>query len=284
MRHIGSVTITAVPSRFPRLWRAALELALILALWMAYSLARLFADTAMQPALARAHDLLHVESLLGIRWEHSLNQLFIDNPVLGLAGSYWYATLHYVVTGAVLVWLYRLGPGRYVRARRALVFGTMLGLLSYLTLPTAPPRFIQGYVDVLSLHAADGWWSTDASAPRGLGGLTNELAAFPSLHAGWALWVAIALQLYSSRHWLRVLGWCYAAGTTVVIVGTGNHWVIDAVMGWLVILIGWALAGNVDRVLPAVARVRREPVVPRPRDGQADVPTCVPCSGGPSRP
>ena len=71
-------------------------------------------------------------------------------------------------------------------------------------MPTAPPRFIGGYVDVLSLHAADGWWGADASAPRGLGGLTNELAAFPSLHAGWSLWVALALQVYATRKWVRV--------------------------------------------------------------------------------
>ena len=54
-------------------------------------------------------------------------------------------------------------------------------------LPTAPPRLFGGYTDVLALTSADGWWGGDASAPKGLGGLTNQLAAFPSLHAGWAL-------------------------------------------------------------------------------------------------
>ena len=47
--------------------------------------------------------------------------------------------------------------------------------------------------------------------------MTNELAAFPSLHAGWSLWVALALQLYATRHWVRVLGWLYALGTAIVI-------------------------------------------------------------------
>lgn len=228
--------------------RAALEVVLILALWVLYSLARLLADTSMAPALERANELLHVEKLLGIHWEVPLNQLFTDHRVLGLAGSYWYASLHYIVTAGVLVWLWRLGADRYGPARRALVIGTMLGLLAYISLPTAPPRFISGYVDVLSLHSADGWWGGDASAPRGLGGLTNELAAFPSLHAGWSLWVALALQLYATRHWVRVLGWVYALGTAVVIVGTGNHWVIDAVVGWMVILVGWALAEALGRI------------------------------------
>ena len=77
--------------------RGVFELFLILALWVIYSLARLIADTSMGPALERANELLHVESILGIQWEVPLNQLFSDHKVLGLAGSYWYASLHYVV-------------------------------------------------------------------------------------------------------------------------------------------------------------------------------------------
>lgn len=243
----------------PRWVRGILELVLVLALWVVYSLARLLADTNMEPALHRANELFNLEGLMGIQWETPLNRLFSDHRILGLAGSYWYATLHYVVTAAVLLWLWRLGTDRYGRpARRALVIGTLLGLLAYISLPTAPPRFLAGYVDVLSLHAADGWWGGDASAPRGLGGLTNELAAFPSLHAGWSLWVAMALQIYATRKWVRMLGWLYAVGTAIVIVGTGNHWVIDAVVGWIVIVVGWAAAEAIGRI-PLNRVFRRRP-------------------------
>lgn len=252
--------------RYPRLVRGLLELVLILALWVAYSFSRLFADTAMVPALSRAEELLHLEGRLGIHWELPLNRIFTDHDMIGLIGSYWYATAHYVVTGAVLLWLYRLGSTFYVPARRALVAGTLLGLAAYLLLPTAPPRFIQGYVDVLSLHASDGWWSTDASAPRGLGGLTNELAAFPSMHAGWALWVAMVLQRFTRPIWLRVLGWLYALGTAIVIVGTGNHWVIDVIMGWLVVVAGFAVAEVMGNA--SLARAERAEVE-APRSGAA---------------
>src|SRR6478736_6662276 len=262
MKDAGVVTTAPALARtrtLPSWVRAIFELLLILALWVFYSLARLLADTSLQPALHRANELLHVEGLLGIRWEVPLNQLFTDHRVIGLAGSYWYASLHYVVTAGVLIWLWRLGADRYGPARRALVIGTLLGLVVYLLMPTAPPRFISGYVDVLSLHAADGWWGADASAPRGLGGLTNELAAFPSLHAGWSLWVALALQVYATRKWVRVLGWVYAIGTAVVIIGTGNHWVIDAVMGWVVIALAWAVALALGKIpLPPLLR-RRTP-------------------------
>jgi hypothetical protein len=267
MNNAGAVTSApayAQSRTVPGWLRAILEIVLIMGLWVIYSLARLLADTNMAPALHRAKELLHLEELIGIHWEGPLNQLFTDHRMIGLAGSYWYASLHYIVTAGVLVWLWRLGADRYGPARRALVIGTLLGLLAYISLPTAPPRFLGGYVDVLSLHSADGWWGADASAPRGLGGLTNELAAFPSLHAGWSLWVALALQIYATRYWVRALGWLYALGTAVVIVGTGNHWVIDAIVGWMVILVGWALAEAIGRiplhrVLPFTSARRQAP-------------------------
>ena len=142
----------------------------------------------------------------------------------------------------VLVWLYRRGPTTYAPARRALLIATIAGLVLYLLLPMAPPRLTGGYVDVLACNSADGWWGSEASAPRGLGGFTNQLAAFPSLHAGWALWVALAIRSATSNRAARAFGWTHAIVTAIVVVGTGNHWVLDAVVGWLVVGTGWYAA------------------------------------------
>ena len=142
MGEAGAVTsapMSARGSQLPGWARALLELTLILGLWVLYSLARLLADANMGPALQRANELLHLERLIGIHWEEPLNKIFTDHRAIGLLGSYWYATLHYVVTVAVLVWLWRLGADRYGPARRALVIATLLGLGMYLSMPTAPP-------------------------------------------------------------------------------------------------------------------------------------------------
>jgi len=144
----------------------------------------------------------------------------------------------------VLVWLYRRGADSYVPARRALLVGTIIALVAYLLLPTAPPRLFGGYADVLALTSGDGWWGGDASAPKGLGGLTNQLAAFPSLHAGWALWVAMVLQRHAPYRWMRIAGWAHAFITGLVVVGTGNHWVADVLIGWLVIWLGFELTSG----------------------------------------
>jgi hypothetical protein len=219
--------------------RGVRELLVLAALYVAYSGTRLFADDALAPAEERARALVDAERLLGLQWERPVNRLFADVDLLGLFGSYWYATAHYVVTAVVLVWLYRRGPAAYLPARRALLLATVLGLALYLLLPMAPPRLTPGYVDVLNLHSAVGWWGSEASAPRGLGGFTNQLAAFPSLHAGWALWVALAIRSATTNRALRALGWTHAVVTAVVVVGTGNHWVLDAVVGWLIVMGAW---------------------------------------------
>jgi hypothetical protein len=230
-------------------WRAALvEMFIILALYVAYSGSRLFASDALRPAQRRAADLLDIERALHLSWEGGINQVFVVSRGLSLFGSFWYATAHYVVTAVVLLWLYRRGREVYSPARSALVIATIIALVAYLLLPTAPPRFFGGYADVLALTSGDGWWGGDASAPKGLGGLTNQLAAFPSLHAGWALWVAIVVQRHApvSRwgRWMRIGGWLHAFITGLVVVGTGNHWVADVLIGWLVIWLGFKITSG----------------------------------------
>lgn len=240
--------------RNPRLRRGVIELTFLSILYVGYSASRLLASNDFQSARGRAVDLLHFEKDWRIAFEQPLNDLFADHDLVGLFGSFWYATTHYVVTAAILIWLYRRGAGQYVTARRALVVATVIGLAFYLLIPTAPPRLIDGsYVDILSQHAQAGWWGADASAPRGLGNITNELAAFPSLHAGWALWCALVLIRANVRPVFQHLGVLYALMTTVVIIGTANHWVLDAAAGWIVVGISWGIVLAWERRSPLTA-------------------------------
>lgn len=169
--------------------------------------------------------------------------------------SFWYAALHYVVTPAVLAYLFFRRSDDYARARNAIVIGSAIGLVCYMTLPTAPPRLMPGghYLDVLAQTAHYGWWSEHASAPAGLGHMTNELAAMPSLHVGWTVWVAWALWPHVNTLG-RTLACLYVAGTTLVVIATGNHWLLDAVAGAAVIALGVLAADRIARRGHAPAR------------------------------
>ena len=150
-------------------------------------------------------------------------------------------------------------PAHYSPARWALVVSCLIALACYLLLPTAPPRLTSGsYIDVLDLHADAGWWGADASAPKGMGGLTNQLAAFPSLHAGWALWVALVVRRNTHNYWLRGLAWMHAAITATVVIGTGNHWILDVAVGWAVVIVAMWLVDPWFLDRGALSQVRLE--------------------------
>jgi hypothetical protein len=217
--------------------RGVREIILIGVLYVFYCITRTFADGDLGPAQDRAGDLLTLERVLHLDWEHAINNWFAAHAWIGVPADYWYAAAHYLVTLSVLVWLFRKGPQHYAPARWALVVSCLLGLACYLLLPTAPPRLTSGYQDLMGLHSADGWWSSDASAPKGMGGLTNSLAAFPSLHAGWALWVALVVRRTTRNYWARGLAWLHMVITAVVVIGTGNHWILDLAAGWALVIV-----------------------------------------------
>ena len=247
-----STSTTAAPVRRSAARAAGTELLLVALLYVGYSFARTLASHDRAAALARAIDLQRLEDRLGLADEHWWNAQAAAHAVLGVPADFWYASAHYVVTFATLLWLYRRGHDVYVPARRALTVATLVALAFYLTMPTAPPRTVDGFVDVMAQHADLGWWDTAASAPKGLGGLTDELAAFPSMHAGWALWVALVVwRSTPSRLW-RAAGVLYAATTALVVVATGNHWVLDVVAGEAVVALAWlaTTAPRERRTLP----------------------------------
>jgi len=225
-----------------RLGRAARELLLLGALYAAYSLARTVGHADVTEATRHAESLLRVEQALHVDVEMWTNRALHDVPLLAVLASYWYAALHYLVTPALLVTVYRRAPEHYRRVRNTLVTGSAIGLVGFTLLPMAPPRMLPGYVDTLASTSGSGWWGSDASAPKGLGGLTNELAAMPSLHVGWAFWCAWVVLLLTRDQRLRRAALAYAAGTALVVVATANHYVLDAVAGVAVMSLGWAIA------------------------------------------
>jgi hypothetical protein len=234
-------TMPALDARArPRWWR---EVILLGAIYFLYDGIRLLVAAGHGEAFTNAHRVLSLEAALGVRDETGINHTVSATAVLGVPMSYAYATLHYIVTPVVLVWLWRRRPHHYRGARTALVTATLIGLLGFWFFPTAPPRMMPGFVDTLAKYHDWGWWGGAASAPKGLAGLTNEFAAMPSLHVGWATWCGWQLSRNTARRWLQVLGVAYPVFMFAVVVGTANHYITDAVAGLAVIGAG-ALAAR----------------------------------------
>ncbi|MEE1937943.1 phosphatase PAP2 family protein [Streptomyces sp. TRM 70361] len=238
------------------------ELPLLAAVYAAYSAGRLLARGDVSTAVGNGLAILRFEEWLWLDVERPLNRLFTDNAWLGIPADFFYATLHYLVTPALLVWIFRRRSAHYRRMRTWLLVSTLVGLVGFTLLPTCPPRLLAagyGFVDTMAQYGHYGWWGGEASAPRGLGGLTNQYAAMPSLHVGWSLWCGVVLwQLAGRRGWVRAAAVAYPLLTTVVVMGTANHYLLDAVAGAAVMGLGLLLTRPATRFAERLAgRLRR---------------------------
>ncbi|MBC7270353.1 MAG: phosphatase PAP2 family protein [Streptomyces sp.] len=234
--------------RRPQLW---FEILLIAVSYWTYSLIRNAVPEQRAEALRNADWIWEVERQLGLAFEQSVNQAVNSVTWLIVGMNYYYATLHFVVTLGVLIWLYRRHPGRYAATRLVLFATTLVALVGYYLYPLAPPRLMTGggFVDTVMVHQT---WGSMASGD--LKNMSNQYAAMPSMHIGWSLWCGLTIFALARVDWVRVLGLLYPAATLVVIVATANHFWLDAVGGVLCLAFGYTVArlwyGSLPHTLP----------------------------------
>jgi PAP2 superfamily protein len=190
-----------------------------------------------QASIAARHGrgVQHLQDALHLNFERSVNRFVAGHEPVAQVMNYYYATLHFVVTIGCLVWLFVAHPRIYRGARTVLFATSLIALAGFYLYPLAPPRLLPqyGYIDtVLKFHT---WGSL---ADPNIAQHSNQYAAMPSLHIGWALWCGAAIFLCARRRWVRALGLIYPVATLLVIVGTANHFIIDAVAGLAVFLAG----------------------------------------------
>jgi hypothetical protein len=222
--------------------RGLREIVLIGATYTLYDITRYFVSGDHNVAVRHGRAIFKLEKRWGIDPEHALNNLFSSHISLGLPADYLYATLHYIVTPIVLIWLWRRFPASYSTARTVLIATTVIGLIGFSVFPVAPPRLLGGFVDTMAHFSNYGWWSTAGSAPRGLGSDTNQFAAMPSLHVGWAVWSGWQLYRHGRHRVTKFLGVAYPFVLSVVVIATANHYLLDVVAGFAVVGLGFVVA------------------------------------------
>ncbi len=233
------------------------EILLLAVLYGVYSLVRNSVGDVVARAYANGREILAVEDAWGLALERGLNDWVHGTDVVAGAVALHYATLHFLVTPAVLAWLFVRRPTRYRAASGILMVTTALALIGFYWLPTAPPRLLgdEGFVDVMSQTSTWGWWP--ASGSPGSDAISNQFAAMPSLHCAWAAWCGIVLVLLVRRTWVRVVALVYPFSTFFVVLGSGNHYLLDVLAGVAVLCLGAAVvqvAGSAGGRLPGPGR------------------------------
>ncbi|MBV9869469.1 MAG: phosphatase PAP2 family protein [Frankiaceae bacterium] len=238
MTELRATRFSAVAARVravrpPRWWQ---EIAFIAIVYFLYSLVRNAVPSHEAGAFDRARWILSFEHSWGFDIERWLNHVVDHHAWLAYVCNYYYSTLHFVVTIGVLIWLYVKHPLRYRAIRSVLLFTNLVALIGFWLVSVAPPRMLSGYFDTVIDFQT---WGSLASP--GLAKASNQFAAMPSLHIGWSLWCGIAIVVLARRPWVRVLGALYPLATLFVIVGTANHYILDAVGGVATLLAAVAI-------------------------------------------
>lgn len=209
------------------LWSQALTIAWLY--WL-YDAINGLSPRRAAAAMAHARTLLHLESNLHLDIEHASNAWVAAHRVVALDLADFYDLAHLGVTFVVLVTLWWRAAPSYPRERNTLVLVNVIGFLGFIAYPVAPPRMLPTFVDVVSRTHAIGSWHSGA-----LGAHANEFAAMPSLHVGWAMWVAWTVRASTrttpqARVW-ELASFTYLLVTIVVVVVTANHFVVDVIGG-----------------------------------------------------
>jgi diacylglycerol O-acyltransferase / wax synthase len=233
------------------LWLEAIVIAWLC--WL-YDIVTNLAPTRRTIALAHAASVLRIERTLSIDPELSLNRWLAGQHALALVLSDYYDNAHFIVTLGLLGLLWWRRPDIYPSLRNALVMANLIGFVVFWLWPMAPPRMLpgNGFVDVVAATHAFGSWHTGS-----LSADADQYAAMPSLHIAWALWCVIVVWRMTTKRRLRALGLLHIAVTTLVVLSTGNHFVLDVLAGALTALLAFMIVRSIPRLM---AHIRPQPV------------------------
>lgn len=246
----GSAAIIAsVVYVFPAVRPTLAAFAVYGAIWVGFNLVRAIADDAGL-ALASTTAISRWErDLFGGFPSAQLQAKFLDvgmvqaqDVVLSLVhGSFF--IVPFIV--AALVWWRARALFQPFAVATALTFA--LGLIGFLLLPTAPPWMSDPgdvtritprvLAEVIGVPLGGG---SAGTVPEGFRFEPNHLAAMPSVHVSATVLVFLTLTRFGRI--AGVIGGLYALLMSVGVVYLGEHFVLDAIAGWITALIGWELA------------------------------------------
>lgn len=206
-----------------RSWRT--EVMLFAGAYIAYSLARGVATGSWETALNNAQLIVELQARLGIGVERAVQDSLIGLPVMWFLNRL-YLIAQFAVLPAALIWVYRRRPDVYPRLRTTVLATWVLALPVYALFPTAPPRLAAiGIIDTVSAQTG---FALDSPAVMAF---YNPVAAVPSLHAGFAFAIGVGVAAASSRLWVKAVALSWGPAIALVVVATGNHFVLDVAAG-----------------------------------------------------
>jgi PAP2 superfamily len=182
-----------------------------------------------------AERVIALQRALHLDLEPPVQRALLRFPRLVYGLNVGYGLFNVTLTVGWLALLYRRRDQRYLRFRRACLLAYVGAQPAFLLFPTAPPRVLDGFVDTLAEVSG-----LDLEHPF-LVRFYNPVAALPSLHVAFAVVTGAEIAERSASPVVRAAARGYPPLVALVVAGTGNHYVLDAVAG--------AALGGVSRSL-----------------------------------
>ncbi len=223
-RRSASQAVTVAAPCWPFDWSDGLA---ALAIMGSYFLSRWFILGGAVAAYHHAQQLLELERGLHLSPEAVMQQFGLQQLWLQNGADILYLAAHLPLVIGIAYWLRRQHPAAFRWYRLALLGSTAICIVVFVLFPVAPPRFLPGFFDGEKNVGFD----VDTSI---FGPWYNPYAAMPSLHMSWALLNGWALTAFAAPRWLKALGVIWPLVMTLVVLITGNHFLLDVVAGVLV--------------------------------------------------
>lgn len=233
----------------------AVEAAVVLGLYALWQEGGNLADTHVAGAAANARWVWHAERVLRLPSEVSVQHLILPHHWLVQAVNGFYDIAHVPALIAFLIWMYFRHRDAYRRWRTIGAVLTGASLLIQM-IPVAPPRLMPqlGFVDTAMRY------HESVYAPGGIGDAT-QLAAMPSVHIAWSLFIAVAVIAVSTSRW-RWLVALHPAATIFAVVATANHWWLDGIVAATLLPLSVAAYEGVRLALTQL-NAAAQPAIPR---------------------
>jgi membrane-associated phospholipid phosphatase len=244
---IVGLAISSLGHGWRRLWRVALDWLPFTLVLMVYDISRGVATAINLPLHER--DIASAEHWL---FNGNIPTLWLQHHFYDPNTVHWYdalATLvyttHFLTTPILAAVLWLRNRALWVSYVTRVVALSFAGLATYVLFPEAPPWLAarDGLIEPVSRLSARGWiWLHAGNVHHLLEGAQrdgpNPVAAMPSLHTALATLAALFLATHLTGRWRYLLA-LYPVAMGLVLVYTGEHYVLDVVIG-----AGYAVAAH----------------------------------------
>ena len=201
--------------------------------------------TGTASAFHHASQVISLERTLHLFVEPSIQAWAAHSHLLLVIAAYVYLNAQTTLIVGALLYLYIVHNRNYYFVRNMLLVAMMIALLCYALYPTAPPRLLPewGFIDTNN-------YVTGFTGGTAASYFVNQYAAIPSMHVAFAVMLAWPLARLVRLRAAKVFWALWPLLISFVTVITGNHFLLDAMLGLATAGVAAAVARRLAVIRP----------------------------------